>query len=157
IVDEYKERCEKRHAEPPIFVPTGVFIQTARWTGPTDVLVTGYVWQRYDAAAKGLSRGFSVQSAADVKIAEAYREKDGDAEVIRWSLQAVLHQKMGFSEYPLDQETIDLFLRHQDLDHNVVLVPDLAAYKIVSAAAKPGLAADFLVPGWEVLKSYFQL
>lgn len=157
LVDDYKTRCARSHAEPPVFVPTGVYVQTARFVDPDDALMTGYVWQRYDASTKGLSRGFTFLGASDVKIAEAYREKEGDAEIIRWSFQAVLHQRMMFSQYPLDQETLEINLRHQDLDHNVVLLPDLGAYKILASAAKPGLSEEFQIPGWTPSKAYFDM
>jgi hypothetical protein len=155
LVDQYTKECAERHAEHPIFVPTGVFLETARFIDPSDVQVTGYIWQKYDSTTKGLDRGIVLRDAADVKLAEPYRQSDDGAEVLRWPFQAVLHQNMHIAAYPLDQETISLQLRHVDLDHNVVLTPDLGSYKILAAAAKPGLAPEFNIPGWRVLRTFF--
>jgi len=158
IVDHYTQQCVSRHAEAPIFVPTGVFLETARFVGASDVQVTGYVWQKYDdQATKGLDQGFVLRDAVDVKISAPFRQHEEGAEVLRWPFQAMLHQNLHLAEYPLDQETLSLRLRHSDLDHNVVLTPDIVAYKILSATARPGLASEFKIPGWKVLKAYFTL
>jgi hypothetical protein len=155
---QYVEQCAALHAEPPIFVPTGAFLETARFVGPADLLVTGYIWQKYeDRATRGLDRGFILRDASDIKISEPYRQRDGAAEVYRWPFQAILHEEMHLAKYPLDQEVLALKLRHKDIDHNVVLTPDIASYKIIAATAKPGLAAEFKISGWRVLRSYFGL
>ncbi len=156
--NHYMELCAVRHAEPPVFVPTGVFLETARFLDPSDVQITGYIWQRYnDLTTKGLDRGFVLRDASDVKVAEPFRQRQDEEEVLRWPFQATLHQNMDLAAYPLDQEELSLKLRHKDLDHNVVLTPDLGSYKILSAKAKPGLAAEFRIGGWRVLESFFDL
>jgi hypothetical protein len=33
--------------EPPVFIPTGLYIASVEFKGPYDVLVSGYIWQRY--------------------------------------------------------------------------------------------------------------
>lgn len=157
LAERYAKQCAERHAEAPIFVPTGAFLETARFIGASDVQVTGYVWQKYDGAAKGLDRGFMLRDAVDFKLGDPYREREGEVEILRWPFQALLHQNMNLAGYPLDQETLSLKLRHKDLDHNVVLLPDVGSYKILAATAKPGLASDFRIPGWRVLKTYFSV
>ena len=36
-----------RGAEPPVFIPTGLYIQSVEFTGPYTLEVSGQIWQRY--------------------------------------------------------------------------------------------------------------
>jgi hypothetical protein len=155
---DYAKLCADRHAEPPVFVPTGVLIESARFVDSGDVDMAGYVWQKYDDVLHaGLTRGFAFGGASEAKITEAYRQREGKVEIIRWSFEARVHQDLRYSEYPLDQERLEIRLRHKDLDHNVVLMPDLSSYKVLSPSALPGLSPRFSLPGWRALKSYYAL
>ena len=48
----------ERGSEPPVFIPTGLNIQSAEFKGPYDVLVSGYIWQRYAASHAKIARTF---------------------------------------------------------------------------------------------------
>ncbi len=158
VTENYTKECAKRHAEPPIFIPTGVFLETARFTSAIDIQVKGYIWQRYDdKTTAGLDRGFTLRDAVDVSVGQPYKQREDGADVWRWPFQALLHENLYLAEYPLDQETMALQLRHVDLDHNVVLTPDFASYKIIAATAKPGLAQELRIPGWQVQRTFFSL
>ncbi|MGH3144981.1 MAG: hypothetical protein ACRDTR_04175, partial [Rubrobacter sp.] len=37
----------ERGSQPPVFIPTGLYIESIQFKGPYDVQVSGYVWQRY--------------------------------------------------------------------------------------------------------------
>ena len=45
----------------------------------------------------------------------------------------------------------------QELGRNIVLVPDLEAYPILSPAARPGLDETVYLPGWDVTRTFFEL
>ena len=34
-------------SEPPVYIPTGLYIESLQFKGPYGVQVSGYVWQRY--------------------------------------------------------------------------------------------------------------
>ncbi|UCE17088.1 MAG: hypothetical protein JSV84_09270 [Gemmatimonadota bacterium] len=156
LMNKYTEECAGRHTEPPVYIRTGIFLESVRLTGACDVAVSGFIWQTYsDSMHGGLAREFQIGDAQDVKVTEIYRHKEGDEEILRWSFQASLTEGFDDSEYPLNQETISIPLLHKDLNHNVVLVPDLRAYRVTSPTSLPGLEKDILVPGWTVMRSFF--
>ncbi len=158
LMSDYVRSCEERHTEPPVYIPTGVFIESASFTGTNDLSVTGYLWQKYTTGAHdGLSRGFVIGDATSLSVSESYRQRQGDAEVVRWHFTASIRHRSDHAKYPLEQEKIGLRILHQDLNHNVVLVPDLAAYRTVVSASLPGLEQGMYLPGWRLIRSFFEL
>jgi hypothetical protein len=57
----------------------------------------------------------------------------------------------------LEEELIELQLIHKELDHNIVLIPDLDAYKVRSASQLPGLDKAAFISGWNLMNSYYEL
>lgn len=146
----------KRTGDLPIFVPTGVFIQTLEIISPNNVSITGYLWQKYAKnVPKTVTRGFILPDATDRTISEAYRRTDGENEVIGWYIHAVIRQNFDYSGYPLDQQDFKLRIWHADLGSGVVLVPDLDSYKIIHPLARAGLAGNFTLPGWNIEQTQF--
>ena len=158
VMNNYIRLCAERHTEPPVFIPTGVFIESASFSLTNDLSVTGYLWQKYLVGAHdGLARGFVISDAMSLTVSEAYRQREQDAEVVRWHFNATIRHRLDHSRYPLERAKIGLRILHQDLNHNVVLVPDLAAYKIVNPTSLPGLDQAMFLPGWELTHSFFEL
>ena len=51
-------------SEPPVFIPTGLYIGSVQFKGPYNVQVSGYVWQRYaDDLPQGIDKGFAMPEA----------------------------------------------------------------------------------------------
>ena len=143
--------------ETPLYIPTGVFIQSLKFTEANGIFVKGYIWQKYkDGISKDISRGFTLPEAVNPRIVETYRRREGDTEVIGWYVEATLHQNFDYSTYPLDNKKIGIRLWHKDFDKNVVLVPDFDSYTLISPSTFPGIDHDFLLPGWSLESSYFQ-
>lgn len=158
VQEEYADRSNKRHTDPPIYLPTGVFLDSVRFTGDNDALITGYVWQKYDRTVpKDLSRAISISSAEDVRITETHRLQSNGTEVLRWQFQARVRERMSYTHYPLDREVLTLQILHKDINHNVVLVPDIPAYKLMNPTARPGLERGVALPGWTIEKTFFDL
>jgi hypothetical protein len=160
IKSTYAERSDKRNTDPPTYIPTGVFIESARFADVDDVIMTGYIWQRYDESiANDLSREFIIPYAEDIKIKEIFREKKKGKkeEFIRWHFQARLRQRFAHAKYPIEREIIELWIIHKDLNRNVVLVPDFPAYQLTNPTSLPGLDKGLTIPGWELIKSSFEL
>ena len=158
LMNDYVRACAERHTEPPVYIPTGVFIESASFTAGNDLSVTGYLWQKYALGADdALTRGFAISDATSLDITENYRQKDDNSEVVRWYFNCTVRQHIDHSKYPLEQEKLSLRILHKDLDHNVVLVPDLAAYKFASPTSLPGLEKGLFLPGWRLAESFFEL
>ena len=59
LSSEYQRRALSQSQPLPIYVPTGVFVQSITFLGANDVKLTGYIWQKYtDGVHDGVSRGF---------------------------------------------------------------------------------------------------
>ena len=142
--------------KPPIYVPTGIVIESIEFSGANHVILTGHIWQKYDESLhKGISRGFILPEVESPSIIEAYRHKENKTEVIGWSFEGTLHQPHDYSKYPLDRRKINLLIHHKDFDRNVILTPDLEAYKWVNPNARPGIKRDLVLSDWNIRRSFF--
>jgi hypothetical protein len=158
LMNAYLRSCTERHTEPPVFIPTGIFIESASFPSASDFSVTGYLWQKYTLGVHdGLTRGFTVSDATSLNVTENYREKEGNTEVVRWYFNCSVRQRVDHAKYPLEQQKISLRIQHKDLNHNVVLVPDLGAYKLMNPTSLPGLEQGLNLPGWQLTQSFFEL
>ena len=144
------------HRDPPLYIPTGVFVQSIEFTSANNVILTGYVWQRYlDTYHKGLSRGFLLPEAESLEVEEAYRRKEKAGELIGWYFRVTLRQNFDYGHYPLDRQSVWMRLWHKDFDRNVVLIPDLTAYDQLNPDWLPGVEKDFVLSGWSLWRSFF--
>ncbi|NET33033.1 MAG: hypothetical protein F6K19_13610 [Cyanothece sp. SIO1E1] len=152
----------------PLHIPTGVFINTIDFSSPNDIFMTGYIWQIYDTTIHdGLSRGFIMSNVIDgdnanwFEVREAYRSQQGNLEVIGWYFENTLRQDFDFSTYPFDYKDIQIRLlhpdfNHQDLNRQIILVPDLASYKLINPKTNPGVSQQLILDGWDMDGSFFE-
>lgn len=155
---DYAGRSLQRHTAPPVYLPTGMFIDSVRLTGDNAAMMTGYIWQKYDTSVpRDLSRAISIPMAEDVRLSEPHIMQDNGAEVLRWQFQARVRERMSYARYPLDQEILTLQLLHRDINHNVVLVPDIPGYKLMNPTSLPGLEKGVAIPGWTIERTFFDL
>ena len=133
-------------------IRTGVFVQSARFVGPYNVTVTGYLWQRF-ADGRDLERapGVILPEAESVTLE---RVASGDG-FVRWYFVADLRQSFDYASYPIDREHVWIRLWPADFDRAVILVPDFAAYDDMSPEARPGLEEDFVLEGWDCIGTHF--
>ena len=119
-------------------------MQSINLQSATDVLVTGYVWQRYaDDVPAGIARAVSFPEMESGSITEAYRRRGRGETVIGWSFSMTLRQTLrGQNRYPLDDVDVRIRLWPHDFDKNVILVPDLEAYTTLIPSSLPGLTAN---------------
>jgi hypothetical protein len=155
---EYKNRSESYHLEPPLFVPTGVYIDAIKFSGPSDVFLSGYIWQKYsDDFPKELQKEFLISKASNVSIQKLNSSNKNGIETIQFHFEAEIRQKLTHKTYPLEEELIEFQIIHKELDHNIVLTPDLDAYKVRSASQLPGLDKAVFISGWNLINSYYEL
>jgi hypothetical protein len=157
-LNEYKTRSDSFHLEAPHFVPTGVYIDAIKFSGPSDVFLSGYVWQKYsDNFPEDLKKEFMISKATNISIEKLNSLKQNGVETIQFHFEAEIRQKLTHKTYPLEEELIEFQIIHKELDHNIVLTPDLDAYKVRSASQLPGLDKSVFISGWNLLNSYYEL
>jgi hypothetical protein len=152
----------ERGSEPPVFIPTGLYIESVEFKGPYDVQVTGYVWQRYandlpkDLVPKDPDDvGFVMPEAQYARFSKVYQAQQGNEELIGWSFFATLREQFDYEEYPLDRQQIWIELWHSDFERKVYLAPDLEGYTSLNPAALPALDKDLVLEDWDFQESYF--
>ncbi|MEQ9357435.1 cache domain-containing protein [Coleofasciculus chthonoplastes] len=158
--DKFHKFQPKAGQESPIYVPTGVFVQSLEFTNANNVFVTGYIWQKYEQGVHDtISRGFILPESAgnNLVIKKVYRRQQNDnIETIGWYFEATLRQNFDYSRYPFDDKDVWIRLWHKDFDQNVILVPDFDAYTLMIPTSLPGIEEDFVLPGWNLKESFFQ-
>src|SRR5215208_4381448 len=149
-------------SEPPVFIPTGLYIESIQFKGPYTVQVSGYVWQRYandlpkDLVPKDPDdTGFVMPEAQYARYFKVYQAQQGNEELIGWSFFATLREQFDYREYPLDRQQIWIELWHKDFERNVYLAPDLEGYTSLNPAALPALDKDLVLEDWDFQESYF--
>lgn len=145
------------NVEAPIFIPTGVFIQSMEFSSANNLVVTGYVWQRYSSDIPAdISRGFVMPEGDQIEGTEVYRVKQGNEEVIGWYIQTTLRQTFDYARYPFDRQDIWLRLLPKDFARNVILVPDFTAYGSTwDFYNRLGLEHDFVLERLALERTYF--
>lgn len=148
---------------PPLLIPTGVFIQNVKFDSANDVLVTGYVWQKY---TKGLhddvERGFYLPEGYEVEINQIYRTNNENTEIIGWHFEATLRQNFVFTKYPFDYNDVwvriwpTFFTKKNTKFSSVIFTPDFNSYEVLNPTSKPGLEEDFVSAEWNIESSFFE-
>jgi hypothetical protein len=142
--------------EPLVFIPTGLYIESVQFKGPYDVVVSGYIWQRYaDDLPYDVDKGFVMPEAQYLRSGVVYQTHQGNEELIGWWFQAMLREQFEYERYPLGRNQIWLQLWHKDFERNVYLAPDLEAYTSLDPATLPGLDSDVVLENWDIQQSFF--
>lgn len=64
----------------PFFIPTGIYIESLKFTSPNDILIIGSVWQKFDLEKHGhVVRGVLFPGAETVRISEPSVSRRGSA------------------------------------------------------------------------------
>jgi hypothetical protein len=153
------DTAQERLLTPPVFVPTGLLIDSLRFDGGTDVDISGYIWQKYDPELHGgIDRGIALAGVAEQRIDEPLIQMGADGEeVVRWSFEIAQRVRFENSKYPLMRERITLRVVPRTRSSTVMLVPDLEAYPYTSPATRPGLDENVFLPGWQITRTFFEL
>lgn len=155
-LDRY--RLSMTRAEPYFAIPTGVQLTALKFPDAGSVTLGGYIWQRYaDSLPKEIARGFLLpHHVSDQYVQqEVERVRQGTEEVVVWKVVFTIQQSYNPRLFPFDRRNVALLLQPAELNANVVLVPDLAAYPVLTPRALPGVAKDFRVSNWRFQESFF--
>lgn len=148
----------RRHTDPPVFLETGLLVDSLRFDDRMDIQARGHIWQKYDRVEHAdLERGVSLAGVVHVELGEPQTERVGGTEIVRWPFELTQRVRFENAKYPLMRERFALRVVPRQLARNVVLVPDLGAYPILSPAARPGLDENVYLQGWQVTRSFFEL
>jgi hypothetical protein len=158
LMNEYRIIARSKHLPQPTFIPTGLYIDTMEFTGANDLLVAGRLWQKYpEDYSEKLGRGVQFGRSKSIKMDLIEKQKISGSELMLWRFQADLRVDLDYSRYPLEVENLAIQLLPQYVDQNLVLVPDLDAYKLTTPTLLPGLDRRVFIPGWKIPAAFFLL
>jgi hypothetical protein len=145
--------------EPPIFIKTGLFIQSLQFNTANDVVITCYIWQKYDHKNDSLQfkldTGFVLPEATEINITQAYRKDYEDFTVYGWDVETTIRETFNYTNYPFDFQNVWVRMWHKNFDRNVILIPDFEAYKNIDSKAKMGIEEHIVLNGWDITETFF--
>ena len=147
-------------------VPTGVFIQSLKFSSSSEVNLTGYIWQIYDRSkykdipGEEIPMGFIlpevVDSGNNIAPTFAYRDQiKGNKEVIGWYFEATLKQSFDYSKYPFDHKTAWIRFWSRDFERKTILVPSFDSYKSTGLNDAFGYDQKIVLGHWQLLETFF--
>lgn len=158
MLSNLKNRSRMYHLEPPLFVPTGVYIDALKFSGPNDMFLSGYIWQKYSHDfPQDIAKEFTISQATNMSVQKIKSTVQNGNEIIQFHFSAEIRQKLSHRTYPLEEELIELQIIQKDLNHNIVLTPDIDAYKVRSASQLPGIDKSAFISGWNLTNSYYEI
>jgi len=144
------------------YIPTGIFLQSFKFSDSNDVNITGYIWQKFSSDSVTKEQFsmpnfvFPEQIGGINEPKFAYKNHQGDVTTIGWYFDVTLRQEFSYSSYPLDHKTIWIRLWPSHFDRNAVLIPALEDYDSVSPGVSFGLEKDIVIGDWEVNETFFE-
>lgn len=161
-LDDYSQRHAREmrslNRKPPIFISTGIMIQSMDFPSAAEVTLTGYTWQRFSKALEGkIEPGiiFSDAVSQDFKLIYDEPSEENRPRRLCWHFSARLKGNYDYSRYPFETKTVKINLWSRDFANNVVLAPDISAYPVMAPSRMPGLKRALDVPGWKIYSSFF--
>ena len=142
-----------------VMIPTGVFIRSAKIESGDEVSVAGYVWQRFEIGRHdAVPRGFTLPETFDQnrsEIKEVFKQRIDGEERIGWEFKATFRQRFDYSKFPFDRQSVWVRLRPASLASSAAFVPDYGGYDVMNPTFRPGVDSTLIIPGWDVIGSYF--
>ncbi len=184
-INDYKKKQETfflmQHKKSPFFIPTGVFIKSTEFLGSNNVIVSGYVWQKYNIPfslkPNVVPDDFCKMSSdylpldKGLLLADAFADNENNSltcdkssymvaknhvVTVGWYFKAELREPFDYSNFPLDKNTIWLRLRSGSQVGNIVMVPDFTSYTAINEKSLMGIdIKDLVLPNWEIFATFF--
>ncbi len=160
-IEQYKQeqtdKALQTQSSPPQFIQTGITINSLSVSEPNEMAeVYGTMWQRIPAGmdAKQVG-GILFPDQIETKMYESFRMEENGFQVIGWNFCTRLQQDLKSSLYPFDRYNIKIRMCQPKKFESIILVPDIASYKITSPKANPMVSDGFAISGWNVNNTYF--
>lgn len=158
FVKQYSKTSLRAHKEPPIFIPTGVALQSMKLDNDNNLKLTGYVWQRFMLANNfEIERGVVFPESSGTQMELVYDETANGYHTLGWSFETVIPEHFEYETYPFDKQLVWLRIWPKEYLEHVILIPDINSYDNMNTGNRPGLEKDFTVGGWRVERSFFDI
>ncbi|NTV01350.1 MAG: hypothetical protein HGB04_01005 [Chlorobiaceae bacterium] len=160
-VEQYKKdqagKAQLTQSPSPQFIQTGIMVNSVSVSEPNGTAdIYGTLWQRIPSDADpARALGVLFPDQIETKMYEIYRVEENGYKVVGWNFATRLQQDFRSSMYPFDRITVQIRMRQPKKFESIVLIPDIASYKITAPSAKSMVPADFSISGWNHINTYF--
>jgi hypothetical protein len=153
---KYIKYSLEQREDPPVFIPTGIFVESITSQSSNRVNAKGIIWQKYyKGVHDDIARGISIPNAVDVNLSKFLKKTYDDYTLVEWTFNLNITSDFNYSRYPFGNENMWLQIKQQEFDKNIVLVPDLDSYRVSSTRYLPGLDKNIQIRDWEIQNSFF--
>src|SRR5579863_343098 len=158
FLNDLHDEAERKHEKSPVVIPCGILLYSLAIPDPDHISFSGYIWNKYNTALdKNIGRGMELPQATKISFGNPLTSaSDNQEETVTWNVQGTLFQEQNHAQYPFDQQQIRIVLEHKDIEKNIILTPDLIAYKKISPESTPGLDKEFSLAGFTIEQTFFE-
>ncbi len=157
FLNDLNDEAQRKHEAPPINIPCGILLYSLSISGSDSVTISGYLWNKYNTQLHTkIVRGMDIPQATRMIYGTPLLSQTGNEETSTWNIQGIMFQEQNYAKYPFDQQQIQIFFEHKDIEKNIILTPDLISYKKISPESTPGLDKDFSLAGFTIEQSFFE-
>jgi len=157
FLNDLNDEASRKHENPPITVPSGILLYSLSNTGPDSVTLSGYLWNKYNTQVHtDIIRGMDLPQATRMAYGTPILSVADHEETSTWNIQGVMYQEQKYAKFPFDQQELRIMLEHKDIEKNIILTPDLTAYKKLSPESTPGLSKEFSLSGFTIEQAFFE-
>lgn len=166
FVGQQNTRAQTLKLDPPVVVPTGIYVETIEFEDSYNVNLGGTVWQKYPLdKADDINIGFrfpQISPFAEASlIEESYREeitrKEGEEGhlLVGWEYRVTLRLNLKYADFPFDKRHLDIEISPLSPKDNLLFVPDLESFEYTTPAKLAGLNPSISLSGNQITRSYF--
>jgi len=158
LMNHINQKDTEKFREPPLYIPTGIYIESIDIIDNKVLSITGRLWQKYPKKiVDNKIIGFHFTDAKEFSNTKIDSRIIGDYKVINWNFKAQLNLNLNLSKYPLEVNKLKIKIEPNQMQQRVVLIPDLESYKLRIATQLPGISKNLLLDGWKLTETLFTL
>jgi hypothetical protein len=178
FVNRYQNRSDSLYGSQARILPTGVMINSIRFTGSNVIMANGFVWQKFLITSEQYPRQISrkyLYNTYGNKGVDFFGGQNGGfyggafelvdslettmegykAILMRWSFVVDIEQAPSYGLYPFGIYSMPFTIKGKNKDENTMLVPDMTAYNSMFPVDKPGIDDRLNIIGWNILQSSY--
>lgn len=157
FLNDLDEEAHRKHESLPIRIPFGLYLYSLSIPSTNKISISGYIWEKYNTTLhKGINHAIAIPQTTRIYLSAPLTSVSDEWETVTTNVQGTLSQDQDYTTYPFDQQRIRIIFEHRDIEKNIILTPDLAAYKKISPEATPGLDKEFFLSGFNIEQSFFE-
>lgn len=156
FLDDLEEERKRKHEEPPVTIPCGLLLYSLDISRSDNMIISGYIWNKYNSLTnEGISHLVQLPHATNLTMGTPLNSTVDGEETVTWSIRGTIFQKQDYRKFPFDKQEMQITLEHHNIEKNIILTPDLEAYRKLSHQDTPGLDKSFTIAGFNIEQTFF--